>query len=560
MNSWERERVNLVREHVEVAHIASILVFALTLASLFRVTYGPETMFWWTAMIAAVILLGLALGYLSKSMVPSDGSRHSYRLVGYLLLGFLLAVATGIVVVTGGQESSVKVIYVIPVILAAVNYGKRTGLIFAGVASLALLAVCLATGEGEFSNKVLEAGLVHTGVFFLSSWLIGGLADIEKGVRQYLARLASEDDITGLVNHRHFHERLDYLLQQAEKDRQPLSVILLDLDFFKFYNDTYGHQRGDEVLKETGELLRAYVSPPGFIARYGGDEFAGVLPGVDSHEAAALGETLRQVIQHHDFYGKEIQPQGKLTVSVGVATYPEHAASKKELIKCVFDTLGKVKFTSKNRVEVYFSVFDELKNVMAESERDLLNSVRTLISVVNAKDRYTYGHSERVVRYARQLARKVGMPEKEISLLGYGAFLHDIGKIEVPREVLNKLGPLAREEWLVLQQHPVWGADMVRPARSIAGVIPVILYHHENYDGSGYPEGLSGEQIPLGARILRIVDSFDAMVTNRPYKRPKTKTEALAELRRGSGRFYDPELVEEFIELVQETKRSEILA
>jgi putative nucleotidyltransferase with HDIG domain len=182
----------------------------------------------------------------------------------------------------------------------------------------------------------------------------------------------------------------------------------------------------------------------------------------------------------------------------------------------------------------------------------LLNSIRTLISVINAKDRYTYGHSERVTEHAVKLATRLGLPQEEIHLLGYAAFLHDIGKIEVDREVLNKVDRLNDKEWKMIQHHSEWGSEIVKAVMKLHPIVPVILHHHENFDGSGYPSGLKGNDIPILARIIRVADSYDAMVSHRPYKKTLAASEAVEEIVSNSGTQFDPQVANVFLEIIRE--------
>jgi diguanylate cyclase (GGDEF)-like protein len=324
---------------------------------------------------------------------------------------------------------------------------------------------------------------------------------------------------------------------------------MFDIDYFKFYNDNYGHQHGDEVLKQIGAILAEMVQKPNCASRYGGDEFTILVPD-NEIRAMELAEQIKDAIEAYPFLGAEIQPKGKLTVSVGVSTFPKQGKTPKELIRLTDEALYKSKY-SKNKVQLYFSVMDDLREGVAETERDLFNSVKTLVSIINAKDRYTFGHSERVVYYSVRLGEQLNLSKEDMILLRFGAFLHDIGKIEVDREVLNRIGPLKNNEWAALKKHPVWGGDIVRPIISLRKAIPAVLHHHENFDGTGYPDGLAGEEIPLFARILRIADSFDAMTTDRPYKKAKTFEEACAELRRCKGMMFDPGLVDLFITAIE---------
>ncbi|MDZ7542899.1 HD domain-containing protein, partial [Clostridium perfringens] len=184
--------------------------------------------------------------------------------------------------------------------------------------------------------------------------------------------------------------------------------------------------------------------------------------------------------------------------------------------------LYRAKFFNKNRVETYTSILDELKNDIDEKDIELVTSIKTLISVINAKDKFTYGHSERVVLYSRLLAEKLNLNKIDKDTLIYGAYMHDIGKINISQEILMKKMPLTSEEWEIIKQHSENGDEIIRPVKSLEKMIPIILHHHEKYNGMGYPRGLKGEEIPYLARVLTVVDSFDAMTSNRPYNKRKT--------------------------------------
>ncbi|MBS3975318.1 MAG: diguanylate cyclase [Syntrophomonadaceae bacterium] len=555
MNQKEKKRREKIAEYVAVTHISGFLIGAMAIIKTLNLNLDESLRPVFPAGLLVALLLYLAargaLAYLAKNE----------RVKGVILgipaglhlgaVGILVAVVTLVLWFSGQGQSQVKVLYTIPIILAAVNHGKIPGLAAAAAASLVMIAVTLSGGPVN-----LEPDLVFAGVFILLAWLIGGLRDVENEAREHLVDMVNTDDITGLINHRHFQERLDALLAGARPSGFAFTLIVFDIDYFKHYNNTFGHRQGDQVLVEIGGLLKEMIPVPGFAARLGHDEFAVVLPGISLQEATAFSEKLRAQINGQEFFGGQVQPGGRITVSIGVTAYPDHGSNKQDLVRAAFEALEKAKVTNKNRVEVYFSVFEDLKKSMNESERDLLSSVRTLLGVINAKDKYTYGHSERVVQLCRLLARRAGMNEKEERMLAYAAFLHDIGKIEVPREVLNKVEPLLPEEWETLKMHPLWGIDIIRPAVSLQEAIPVIKHHHENYNGTGYPEGISGKDIPYGARVLRIIDSFDAMTTHRPYRRGISLPEALQELAKGSGSLYDPELVKGFVICMEELKES----
>lgn len=364
--------------------------------------------------------------------------------------------------------------------------------------------------------------------------------------------MAITDGLTKLYNYRYFQDCLAQAVDMAEQEKQPLALLIIDIDHFKHYNDLFGHQVGDQLLYELGQLLITELGPNDMVARYGGEEFTVILFGATKTEALEMAEKLRRAVEDYPFPGREQQPAGTLTVSVGVATYPDHAKNKEELIKLADEALYKAKYFSRNKVELYFSVLDELKSDLNQSDAELINSIKMLVRIVNAKDKYTYGHSERVGKYAVAIAEKMRLPEEDIKTIKIGAFLHDIGKIEVSRAILMKRGSLTDEEFELVKKHPHWGAEMVKTVDALQPVIPLLKYHHERYDGKGYPKGLNGARIPLHARIMAVADSFDAMTSNRPYGNRKNVKEALEEMKRCSGTQFDPEIVDIFSQILEE--------
>lgn len=328
-------------------------------------------------------------------------------------------------------------------------------------------------------------------------------------------------------------------------------MIFIDIDYFKQYNDINGHQKGDYVLKKIGKIIKENSRKEDIPARYGGEEFSIILPETNEEKALNIAENLRKSIETTYFEGEENQPNGKVTVSIGVSVYPYKAKNDVELIKSADDALYRAKFFYKNRVEVYTSILDEIKTNIDEKDIELVTSIKTLISVINAKDKYTYGHVERVVIYSRIIADKLKLSEYDKKILIYGAYMHDIGKINISKEILIKKMKITSEEWKILKQHPANGVEIIKSVESLKMLIPLIINHHERYDGKGYPNKLKGKEIPYLARILTVVDSFDAMTSNRPYNDRKTYEEGIEELERCSGTQFDPEIVKAFIEVIR---------
>jgi diguanylate cyclase (GGDEF)-like protein len=459
-----------------------------------------------------------------------------------------------LIFLSGAHISQYKFLFLFIIITSTIQFGMTYGIIVASISSGIILIIDLIAMPYNTVNQHFETDLILVGVFVLTAWLLGYYVKIEKEYREQLANLANIDELTQVYNHRFFQDSLTQHIETAQRQNYPVALLFIDIDYFKNYNDLYGHQAGDRVLSQTAAILKENVRSQDIVARYGGEEFAVILPDTSEQQALAVAERIRGAVEQDSFVGEENQPNGRITVSVGVSCFPDKAKSKTELINSADDALYRAKFFNKNRVETYFSILEELKMDIEKEHIDLVSSIKTLISVINAKDRYTYGHVERVVIFCDLVANKLGLTEEEKKTLKYGAYLHDIGKIEVPKEILNKKMPLTNEEWNILKQHPVNGVEIIKPVASLKDVIPLIMYHHERYDGRGYPEQLNGKNIPYLVRILSVADSFDAMTSNRPYKIRKSYNEAIEELKRCSLTQFDPDIVKAFIEVIAENK------
>ena len=323
----------------------------------------------------------------------------------------------------------------------------------------------------------------------------------------------------------------------------------MDIDYFKNYNDNNGHQAGDLLLSEVGSILRNSVRKGDIVARYGGEEFAVILPNTYEKEAIKIGEKIRMNIENTYFLGQENQPNQNITMSIGVSSYPLRAKSKHQLINTADDALYRAKSLNKNRVELYYNVLEEICQEI-HIDQYTIHSLKSLISKINKKDRYTYGHTERVVIYVGWLADELNLSNEDKFNLKLAAYLHDIGKIEISADILNKKERLTEEEFDILRDHPVLGENLVKKIESFSSLLPLIRHHHEKYDGTGYPDRLKGEEIPYLARIITIADSFDAMTSHRPYNMRKSHEDAMNELKRYSGIQFDPQLVEKFTDML----------
>ena len=377
---------------------------------------------------------------------------------------------------------------------------------------------------------------------FLSVALVGPLLAIQLYQRAIVGalramRLALTDPLTGLGNHRNFHDRLERELRYAHERRLPLSLCMIDIDDFKRINDRFGHPAGDRVLSQLATRLRQ----SGEAFRLGGDEFALLLPGADESAALAAASSVVDRVA-----ALNLEPTGAVTVSVGIATSPQHAGERDDLIGLADSALYWAKEYGKNRVRAYrpdVIELAELKRLASGPDRAArFRAAASLARAVDARDVYTGSHSQRVADLAARTARRLGLPDEEVELTRLAASLHDLGKLAIPEEILRKPGPLTEPERMVLERHPQIGFRMLESL----GVDPVadwVLHHHERWDGSGYPDGLPGDRIPLGARIIFVADAFDAMTSERVYRRRVAPQHAIAELERCAGSQFDPEIV-----------------
>jgi diguanylate cyclase (GGDEF)-like protein len=353
-------------------------------------------------------------------------------------------------------------------------------------------------------------------------------------------RLALTDPLTGLGNHRHFHERLQRELVAADEESTPITLCLVDIDDFKRINDGFGHPAGDRVLSQVASRLRQ----GGEAFRLGGDEFALLLPGLDERSAITAAESVVDRIG-----SLELELIGPITVSAGVATFPVQGAGRDELIRLADSALYWAKEHGKNRVRVYrpdVIELSELKRLASGPDRAArYRAAASLAKAVDARDAYTGSHSERVSELATRIATRLGVGQEQLELTRLAASLHDLGKLAIPEEILRKPGALTESERLVLERHPQIGFRMLESL----GVDPVanwVLHHHERWDGTGYPDGIGGNDIPLGARIIFVADAFDAMTSDRVYRSRLSVEDALTELNRCAGSQFDPEVVSAF--------------
>ena len=496
--------------------------------------------------VITIILVGILLVYLLWISLQSKiNSKWSiWHLIDPVIS---MSIALLSVMFTGSYQSNYKFLFIFVILFTSIECDRKISLVVSILSAVIILGIDLICTPSVAVNTHFEDDIVLAFVFVIISWTVSYYDEIHKKHIAYLKDLANIDGLTELYNHRYFYDYLSAEITNCSKKGIPLSLLFIDIDNFKYYNDMYGHQKGDDVLRSIALIMKATFPKGTFIARYGGEEFAAVLSDYREETAVVEAEKLRRAVQEHPFDGQESLPGGNLTISVGVSSYPLKAKSDAELIKGADDACYRAKFLCKNRVEAYFSILDEF-----HFTPEVITQIKTLIAVINAKDKYTYRHVERVVFYCNLLADQLMLGEDEKRNLIYSAYLHDIGKINIAEEILIKTEPLTHEEWTTLQNHPQYAVDIIKNNAALDEVKPIILQHHERYDGKGYPLGLKGNEIHYLARLLTVVDAFDAMTSLRPYQKTKSYTQAMEELSRCSGTQFDPAAVKAFIRCLEE--------
>lgn len=553
MNKFDHERKLKILEILVGLKFLYIILASFNIISYYNVTLNKGNIVF-VIIIACCIVPFMV--FCSK-MIYGDMEKSFFNMpIIYNIMEMIVILGLFIILMskTGGSNSSFKYIGSIIVLIVSIQYKREVSFWINIVVCLIILGFNLVEVDYLSLSKNFdiirnfEGDIILVSSLMITSFILSLYINIENDYNLKLKELAVKDGLTGLFNHRSFQDILGSYIRNSKKENKEVSLLFMDIDNFKNYNDVNGHQRGDWLLTRLGEVLRNTVGDLGIVTRYGGEEFAVILYNQSEDIALNLGELIRQNIQNTYFIGQEHQPNKHITLSIGVSTYPKVAKTKKELIELADNALYRAKSFDKNRVERYYNILDEIDPSI---DKKSLESVANMLNNINMKDKYTYGHSERVVIYAKKFATYLQMKDKDKKELLLGAYLHDIGKLEISKELLTKREKLSESEFNILRQHPTLGSDLVSSIKEFADVIPLIKYHHEKYDGTGYPSKLKGDDIPYLARILTIIDSFDAMTSKRPYNIRKDYKQAIGELEKCAGSHFDPELVYKFIEMLQ---------
>ncbi len=414
-------------------------------------------------------------------------------------------------------------------------------------------AVIVPLGQGDKPVGMLITGAAAPYRFtkadgVLLAFVGRELVQAVHNARQYEAseQRALTDPLTGLHNRHYFYKTWNLMAKDAIESGASLGVILVDVVNQKGYNEAHGQLEGDRRLQDIAQFLRTVINVDAHLIRYGGDEFVALLPGPDSGRAAELCTCLHQAVEA---YNHE-HPAG---IPLMLSVVGESAAGS-----AIVDLFQRVdeQLTATREAAVRSQLL-ELQTVSErDRERFAIQAVLTLAKFEEFKDPYTRGHSERVRWTAREVARRLGMSAAEVQDVEFAAVLHDLGKVVIPDAILKKPGPLTAEEWRIMRQHPEMGAAILSELDVLSNVVAMVRHHQERWDGRtngphpGYPDGLAGDAIPLGARILAVVDAYDAMTSDRPYRRSIGEERARAELIGLAGSQFDPAVVKAMLEVV----------
>jgi diguanylate cyclase (GGDEF)-like protein len=369
-----------------------------------------------------------------------------------------------------------------------------------------------------------------------------GVAVEHARLLEEVSLLSITDELTGLYNRRHFFEMLEAEVQRVQRYGHHFSMALMDIDGFKRYNDKFGHTFGDGLLRAFAATLRAGARKSDVVCRYGGDEFSIILPVTDANTATKVVDRIRTMfLKIHEV--EYALAECRLGFSAGIVEFPCMSETADGLVFLADCALYDAKRRGGNKSRLASDL-----RILPNKVLDIatLEEVSALAAAVDARDPLTYGHSRRVAAISQMIGKAVAISERELAELHAAAVLHDIGKLGIPDAILTKPSKLTEHEWEVLKGHAGQGADIVAHVNDLAALVPMILHHHEWYDGTGYPDKLTGGRIPLGARIISIADAYDTMTTSRPYRNLVSREKALEELKRCSGTQFDPELVEMF--------------
>src|SRR4051812_22174281 len=497
------------------SRVQALLIGALVTAVV-AVSGASYALATWAGPNRPAILALFALAALLGNLPLLAGPERivNSRLCETFLLGWgagAIAITAAVVALDGGIGSPLSLLFFVIVVFVGLSYPHRSVVAIGLLDVATFVAVGLATGSPQATLAFITACLAT--VALLCAWKA---VDHERQ-RDVLNAASRTDPLTGCLNRRGFEERVDAELDSCRRLGRSAALVVLDLDDFKLVNDTRGHDAGDELLRWTALRAGEQLRPMDSLGRMGGDEFAVLVPGAGPIEAREVADRLRDALGE------------RVSVSGGIASFPIDAVDRESLHRHADHDLYAAK---SGRVLDGGPTTRELAWAAA-----LARAVELRAAVPDE-------HSSSVAAYAAAIAQRLGWSGGELSLLRMAAMLHDVGKVSVPDRILQKTGPLTADEFDLVKSHPQAGAEIVEQVDGLSPVVDWIRHSHEHVDGSGYPAGLAGEEIPAASRILLVAEAYDAMTSRRPYGSPLAPESALEELRVNAGAQFDSRCVE----------------
>jgi diguanylate cyclase (GGDEF)-like protein len=478
------------------------------------------------------------------------------RALGFLAPLAVTLCASVVLVLTSGADAPGRSWMLSAVLLAAL----------AGMTTTALVAWSYMGWRLNRLARVLEATITQNAPIVIREAGIPAERRLARAFNaaagaflQFEAR-ATHDRLTGVANRETLLTVLLAEVERASRHYKPLSVAFIDIDRFKPVNDTYGHNSGDAVLRQVAGIIADSIRPSDLFGRYGGEEFMLILPESLPSEAVEVAERLRSVVAQTPLAiptGEEVN----VTISIGVAGGRGHELQVDALVDQADAAMYAAKGLGRNRTYVYRDVDDGalVRRAPISAERRAAaaaigqwasdTATEALASVLAPQPHHRGRPSDMIASLATGIALHLQLPPEEIDRVRIASLLHDLGKLAVPSEILDKPASLSSREWQAIGEHPRIGQLILEQASGLRDAIPVVLHHHERFNGTGYPHGLSGQEIPLGARIVAVADAYHAMIHERPYKEALTHVQALHELEANAGTQFDPDVVTIFCTL-----------
>ena len=508
---------------------AGVAGVGFLLAALPQPHHGSRTLL--LAISFASIVIALLLRFRTRRL---PGLALPLSAATATMFGSVLTFACG----GAGEWVDVQVIYLFVALGSAYCFSDRQ-------LGLQLALVAISYGVVLALTDPLEAGaprwLATVAAVVTAAGFVRALRLRVTEIVDRLADAARTDPLTGLQNRRGFEESFGAEVERAKREGRSLTVLLGDLDHFKSLNDRMGHPAGDAALVRVGQLLLSALRRPDPVARTGGEEFALILPGAAGEEAWGIAERLRASVEQ-TFRNQAVE----LTISLGLAQFPQDGDTADRLLDAADQALYAAKRLGRNRSVIFSEEIAPLVRERAASADVQLTTLLGLADALDLRDSGTADHCRTVGRYCWVIAEQLGLSPDRVKRIETAGILHDVGKIGLPDEILQKPGELTEDEWRPLRRHPEIGARILNDD-AFADIRDWIVAHHERLDGQGYPRGLSGEEIPLEARILAVADAYEAMTSHRVY-RPATSPEtARRELLACAGSHFDPMVVAAFI-------------